>query len=304
LNQKPETRNLSGGEILGGHPGRLLGPSQGPKLPLPHSEHRTPNSELQNTRDACVLTVAGSDSSAGAGIQADIKTFRTLGVPGMSVITALTSQNSRGVTQIHPTPLRYLSGQLAAVDSDFDIRAAKTGMMPTGAAISAVAKFFRNRPQIRLVVDPVLIATSGASLRMEDTTQALIRELIPLASVVTPNLDEAQVLADSSEKKGDSLARRLWNLYHVPFLVKGGHGTGAEVADVLHMDGKAQIIASSRLPGEFHGTGCILSAAIASHLAVGLDLKESVARAHAFLQKELQHSIRPATCDLRYLLMK
>jgi len=304
LNQKPETRNLSGGEILGGHLGHLLGPSQGQKLPLPHSELRTPNSELNQNPPKCVLTVAGSDSSGGAGIQADIKTFHALGVPGMCVITALTSQNSRGVTQIHPTPLRYLSGQLLSVDSDFNIAAAKTGMMPSGTIISATAKFFRERPHIKLVVDPVLIATSGASLRMEDTTQALIRELIPLASMVTPNLDEARVLADCNDKKGECLARRLWNLYHVPFLVKGGHGTGGEVEDVLFMDGKAQVFASPRLPGEYHGTGCILSAAIAAHLAGRLDLGESVARAHAFLQKELQKSIRPGNSDLRYLLMK
>ena len=263
----------------------------------------TRNLKPETARPACVLTVGGSDSSAGAGIQADLKTFHALGVPGMCVITALTSQNSRGVAQIHATPMRIIQGQLEALSADFNITAAKTGMMPSGSVIAAAAKFFRDHPHIRLVVDPVLIATSGASLRMEDTTLALIRELIPLASLVTPNLDEARVLTDSNEKKGECLARRLWNLYHVPFLVKGGHGTGDDVLDVFYRDGKSQVFTSMRLPGEYHGTGCVLSAAIAAGLAQGFDLRESVTRGRMFLQEALRGAVCPGGSDLRYILM-
>jgi hydroxymethylpyrimidine/phosphomethylpyrimidine kinase len=261
------------------------------------------NSKLQNTRPACVLTVAGSDSSGGAGIQADLKTFHDLGMPGMCAITALTSQNSRGVTQIHAVPMKHLTGQLDAVDSDFHIAAAKTGMMPTDRAIRAAVGFFQSRPHIRLVVDPVLIATSGASLRLEDTTKVLIGDLIPLASVVTPNLDEARVLADSNEADGGRLARRLWNMFHVPFLVKGGHGKGETVRDFLFADGKMQVFTSPRLKGEYHGTGCVLSAAIAAHLAKGFELAEAVNRSRTFLEKALRDSILPGGSDLRFILM-
>jgi hydroxymethylpyrimidine/phosphomethylpyrimidine kinase len=250
-----------------------------------------------------VLTVAGSDSSGGAGIQADLKTFHALGVPGLTVITALTSQNSQGVTQIHVTPLKHLTGQLDAVDADFNIVAAKTGMMPTGGIISAAAKFFASRPQIKLVVDPVLISTSGAPLCLEDTTKALIRDLIPLGSLVTPNMSEAQALADANETNGERLARRLWNLFHVPFLVKGGHGKGETVRDVLIADGRTRIFTSPRLPGEHHGTGCILSSAIAAHLVKGQALPEAVSLGRKFLQQALRSAIRPGNAPLNYLLM-
>ena len=261
------------------------------------------NQKSETARLVCVLTVAGSDSSGGAGIQADLKTFHDLGVPGLSVITALTSQNSQGVTHIHSTPLKSLKGQLEAVDSDFQIAAAKTGMMPTGGIVSAVARFFMSRPQIRMVVDPVLTSTAGASLRLEDTTKALIRDLVPLASLVTPNLEEAQALADAAETNGERLARRLWNLFHVPFLVKGGHGKGETVRDIFIADGRMRVFTSPRLPGEYHGTGCILSSAIAAHLAGGQALPEAVSLGRRFLQEVLRSAVIPGKSKLRYLLM-
>lgn len=288
-------------ESKAAHSGRR--PRADSKLHSPHSSPLTPHSELPQGRPACVLTVAGSDSSGGAGIQADLKTFHELGVPGLTVITALTSQNSQGVTQIHATPLNSLKGQLAAVDSDFQIAAAKTGMMPTGGIISTAARFFSSRPQIKLVVDPMQNATSGASLRLEDTTKALIRDLIPLASLVTPNLDEAQVLAERTETNGERLARRLWNQFHVPFLVKGGHGKGEIVRDILIADGRTRVFTSPRLPGEYHGTGCILSAAIAAHLAKGQALPEAVSLGRRFLQEAMRCAIIPGNAKLRYLLM-
>jgi hydroxymethylpyrimidine/phosphomethylpyrimidine kinase len=221
----------------------------------------------------------------------------------MTVITALTSQNSRGVAQIRSTPRKYLWGQLNAVDSDFAIAAAKTGMLPTADAIRAVAGFFRARPAIRLVVDPVLIATSGASLRLEDTTQALLSELIPLASVVTPNLDEAAVLADRELVDSDEGADLLWAQFHVPCLLKGGHGNAAIVRDVLVTGEGKRAFEYPRLEGEFHGTGCILSASIAAGLATGLGLPEAVERAEIFLHEAMTHAVVPGKSELRYLLM-
>jgi hydroxymethylpyrimidine/phosphomethylpyrimidine kinase len=252
----------------------------------------------------CVLTVAGSDSSSGAGIQADLKAFRANGVPGLTAITGLTAQNSRGITHIHPTPLENLRAQLEAVDEDFRITAAKTGMLPTAEAIRAVAAFFRARPAIRLAVDPVLIATSGASLRLEDTTQALLAELIPLAAVVTPNLDEAAVLAGCAIKDADEGAEILWAQFHVPFLVKGGHGGKPIVRDVLITGEGRRTFEYPRLEGEFHGTGCILSAAIAAGLAKGLALAEAVEQSEAFLHEAMTRAIVPGRSNLRYLLME
>ena len=267
------------------------------------SELRTPNSEPARKRPLCVLTVAGSDSSGGAGIQADLKAFRALGVPGLSVITGLTAQNSRGVTHIHPTPPENLQAQLEAVDSDFHIAAAKTGMLPTAEAIRAVAAFFRARPSIRLVVDPVLIATSGAALRLEDTTQALLTELIPLASVVTPNLDEAAVLAGKAANGSEEGAMELFRAFRVPFLLKWGHGSGGSVRDILVTGEGCRAWEFPRLDGEFHGTGCILSASIAAGLAKGLDLAGAVDRAEAFLHDAMAKAIVPGRSELRYLLM-
>jgi hydroxymethylpyrimidine/phosphomethylpyrimidine kinase len=268
-----------------------------------NSKLRTPYSELARKGPAFVLTVAGSDSSGGAGIQADLKAFRANGVPGLTAITGLTAQNSRGITHIHPAPLENLLGQLEAVDGDFHIVAAKTGMLPTADAIRTVAAFFRARPALRLVVDPVLIATSGASLRLEDTTQALLTELIPLASVVTPNLDEAAVLGGRELVDSDEGADLLWAQFHVPFLLKGGHGNAAIVRDVLITGEGKRTFEYPRLEGEYHGTGCILSASIAAGLAKGSALPEAVERAEAFLHGEMTRAIVPGKSELRYLLM-
>jgi len=274
-------------------------------LNLNHIKNGRPTgSPLQVQRPSCVLSVAGSDSSGGAGIQADLKAFRAHGVPGLTVITGLTAQNSRGITHIHPTPLDNLQAQMEALDADFAIAAAKTGMLPTAEAIRAVAAFFRAGPAIRLVVDPVLIATSGASLRLEDTTQALLTELIPLASVVTPNLDEAAVLAGRELVDSDEGADILWAQFHVPFLLKGGHGSQPIVRDVLITGEGKRVFEYPRLEGEFHGTGCILSASIAAGLAKGLGLAEAVERADAFLHEAMARAIVPGKSELRYLLME
>ena len=176
-------------------------------------------------------------------------------------------------------------------------------MLPTAEAIRAVAVFFRARPHVRLVVDPVLIATSGASLRLEDTTQALLTESIPLAAVVTPNLDEAAVLAGCTIKDADEGAEILWAQFHVPFLLKGGHGNQPIVRDVLITREGKRTFEYPRLEGEFHGTGCILSASIAAGLAKDLGLPEAVERADAFLHQEMARAIVPGKSELRYLLM-
>lgn len=266
------------------------------------SKLSTPSSEL-HARPACVLTVAGSDSSGGAGIQADLKAFRVNGVPGLTAITGLTAQNSRGISHIHPAPLENLTAQMEALDADFNITAAKTGMLPTAEAIRTVAAFFRARPAIRLVVDPVLIATSGASLRLEDTTQALLTELIPLAAAVTPNLDEAAVLAGRELQDSDEGADILWAQFKVPFLLKGGHGRLPVVRDILITKEGKRTFEYPRLEGEFHGTGCILSASIAAGLAKGLGLPKAVERAETFLHEAMARAITPGKSELRYLLM-
>ena len=235
-----------------------------------------------------VLSIAGSDSGGGAGIQADLKTFAALGCYGMTAITALTAQNTLGVSGIHGVPPEMLKAQLSAVLDDIGVDAVKIGMLHAPDIVRTVAWALRHYGVKQVVLDPVMVATSGDRLIAPDTVQVLVDELFPLATVVTPNLDEAALLlgrpiADAGEL--DAAARDLLALGAKAVLLKGGHLPGDEVADLLVSgDGPAQRLASPRIASRnTHGTGCTLSSAIAAYLALGHPLDQAVAKARGYI---------------------
>jgi hydroxymethylpyrimidine/phosphomethylpyrimidine kinase len=237
---------------------------------------------------AIAVTVAGSDSSGGAGIQADLKTFAALGVYGASVITALTAQNTRGVKAIHDVPPDFIAAQIDAAFSDLDIGAVKIGMLSQVATIEVVAKSLDRYRAKNIVLDPVMIATSGDRLLASDAVEALRKLLIPRALVVTPNLPEAAALADASparnEQEMEIQARELLALGVPNVLIKGGHGSGEESVDLLIGQGTVLRLSARRVDTKnTHGTGCTLSSAIAAGLAKGLDLKTAVQNAKAYV---------------------
>ncbi|MDD2547510.1 MAG: bifunctional hydroxymethylpyrimidine kinase/phosphomethylpyrimidine kinase [Burkholderiaceae bacterium] len=239
-------------------------------------------------RYARVLSIAGSDSGGGAGIQADLKTFSALGCYGMTAITALTAQNTCGVRAIHPTPPEFLQAQIDAVVEDIGVDAVKIGMLHSPETVRVVAAALRRHRLRHVVLDPVMVATSGDRLMAEGTVGVLVRELFPLAEVVTPNLDEAAWLLGRPLAEGaalDAAATDLLALGAPAMLLKGGHLPGDQVVDVLaRSDGLRQRFASPRIPSpNVHGTGCTLSSAIAAHLALGLDLPQAVAQARAYI---------------------
>jgi hydroxymethylpyrimidine/phosphomethylpyrimidine kinase len=234
------------------------------------------------------LTIAGSDCSGGAGIQADLKTFSALGVYGASVITALTAQNTLGVQAVQPVEHAFITQQLTSVLSDLAVSAIKTGMLPDADAICAVTRALDDHPDLPIVVDPVLIATSGDKLAAEDVAAVLKRELLPRATVLTPNLPEAAVLLGTdvatSEMEQLRQGEALRALGAQAVLVKGGHGVGATARDVLVGDGEPVWFGLPRLATDnTHGTGCTLAAAIAALLAQGADLTDAVLRAKRYV---------------------
>jgi hydroxymethylpyrimidine/phosphomethylpyrimidine kinase len=238
---------------------------------------------------ATALTIAGSDSGGGAGIQADLKTFSAFGVYGASVLTAITAQNTRAVTAVEAVSPAIVAAQVDAVLDDIRIDAIKIGMLGAPAMVEAVAGRLRGRAQ-PVVLDPVMVAKSGAALLEAAAVAALRDRLLPLASVVTPNLPEAARLlrcapaADAAEMEAQG--RRLLALGPAAVLIKGGHGRGAICADVLLVgDGPALVLEAPRVATRnTHGTGCSLSAAIAAGLAKGQRLPDAVRAAHAWLQ--------------------
>jgi hydroxymethylpyrimidine/phosphomethylpyrimidine kinase len=243
---------------------------------------------------AIALTIAGSDSSGGAGIQADLKTFTAFGVYGAAVITALTAQNTRGVTAVEPVAASFVFKQIEAVLSDLAIGAVKTGMLANAEIVEAVARMLRAAPSRPLVVDPVMVATSGDVLLAPEAVEAVKSELIPLAAVITPNLAEAAWLlgAKLAASEGEAVAQgeALLALGCKAVLVKGGHGGGESAVDIL-CDGAG--VERFELPRvetpHTHGTGCTLSAAIAALMAQGTDLREAVGRAKTFVWEALTH---------------
>jgi hydroxymethylpyrimidine/phosphomethylpyrimidine kinase len=234
------------------------------------------------------LTIAGSDSSGGAGVQADLKTFAALGVFGASAITALTAQNTRGVTGIHAVPAEFVTAQIDAVFSDLAVGAVKIGMVAQAGSIDAIAAALSRWKPRHIVLDPVMVATSGDRLLASDAVEALRTRLIPLASVITPNLPEAAALLDepvaTSEAEVESQGRRLLALGCRAVLIKGGHGEGAESTDYLVFPENTIALAAPRVATRnTHGTGCSLSSAVAAGLARGDDLERAVRSAKAWI---------------------
>lgn len=240
------------------------------------------------------LTIAGSDSSGGAGIQADLKTFSAFGVYGASVITALTAQNTRGVTGVVATSPEFIGQQIDAVASDLSVSATKTGMLATRNAVQAVCEGVRRHGLATLVVDPVMVATSGDVLLADDAIDAVRHTLIPLATIITPNLAEAARLLDAP--LATSPAEMIQQAHSLvaqfgarAVLIKGGHGSGDQAIDVLLMESRAIELALPRLAvTNTHGTGCTLSAAITALLVLGLPLEVAVRRAKHYVWLALQ----------------
>jgi hydroxymethylpyrimidine/phosphomethylpyrimidine kinase len=243
------------------------------------------------------LTIAGSDSSGGAGIQADLKTFAALGVYGASVITALTAQNTRGVSGVHAVPADFVTAQMDAVFGDLDIKAVKIGMVAQISTIDAVAAGLTKWSSRHVVLDPVMVATSGDHLLVPDAVDALRTRLIPRASLVTPNLPEAAALLGEPEA-GDEAAiesqgRKLLAMGCAAVLIKGGHGQGAESVDYLFGAGDTVALAASRVATvNTHGTGCSLSSAIAAGLAKGQGLETAVREAKTWISGAIKEADR------------
>jgi len=241
------------------------------------------------------LTIAGSDSGGGAGIQADLKTFSAFRVFGMSVITAVTAQNSVGVQGVENLPPAFVAQQLRSVLSDFGADAAKCGMLSTAPIIEAVADVLAEHPIRRLVVDPVMVAKSGDPLLRPDARQALISRILPLALVVTPNLPEAEALSGISVRGREGMeeaARRIHALGPRHVLVKGGHLEG-DALDLLWDGRDFTELSVPRVDSpNTHGTGCTFSAAIAAGLALGQSLLEAVRRAKAYVTRAIQEGFQ------------
>lgn len=240
------------------------------------------------------LTIAGSDSGGGAGIQADLKTFHARGTHGLTAITAVTSQNTRGVTAVHTLPLAHIRSQIDAVFDDFPIAAVKTGMLGSAAVVRLVAKEMARRKPAWLVVDPVMIATSGARLLDEDALGAVVGSLIPLADVLTPNLPEAEMLLGRPLGRDmDSAGADLLALGTQGVLLKGGHARGSDVVDRYYDAAGMFEVRHPRLPFEGHGSGCTLASAIAASLARGKSPRAAVREAILWINKAFQRSWRP-----------
>ena len=236
------------------------------------------------------LTIAGSDSGGGAGIQADLKTFHALGVFGASVITAITAQNTREVRAAYDLPVEWIRSQLDTVLDDLEIGAAKTGMLSSPEIIDTVADVLEARGLKNLVVDPVMVSKSGYRLLQDDAVSALEARLIPMARVVTPNLHEAALLAEIEILTIDDMktaAKEIAAMGARSVVVKGGHAPFALAVDVLYMDGKVEELRPDVPVREksVHGTGCTFSAAIAARLALGDSLHDAIVKAKRYVTR-------------------
>lgn len=242
-----------------------------------------------------VLTVAGSDSGGGAGIQADLKTITVLGGFGMSVITALTAQNTLGVHDILEVPPEFVAAQFDAVASDIGIDAAKTGMLASAEILHVVAEKMRQYEVDRLVVDPVMVAKGGTDLLYEEARRTLVRELLPQAFVITPNVPEAEVLTDviiASPSDMKAAAKIICDMGARNVVIKGGHLVEGAV-DILYDGSRFHEFFFDRLPTkDTHGTGCTFSAALATGLAMGLTVREAVALAERFIASAIRNALR------------
>lgn len=250
-------------------------------------------------KTAIAMTIAGSDPSGGAGLQADLKTFSALGVYGCAVVTALTAQNTRGVSDVWALPEGSVASQIASVLEDVPVAAIKLGMLLNRQVVDEVADQLETVPQLPVVCDPVMVATSGDRLLRDDAVTAIIQRLFPRAALITPNTAEAAVLLGVEEAKTEAdlsaQAAELLQLGHAAVLLKGGHLQGPEAVDVLvwrEEDSiREQVFRSPRIDTRnTHGTGCTLAAAVAAGLAKGLDLSTAVAEAKRFISEAIAHA--------------
>lgn len=227
-----------------------------------------------------VLTIAGSDPSGGAGIQQDLRTIESLGCYGASVITALTTQNTLGVQSVMPVPADVVKSQLEAVLSDLDVKAIKIGQIPSAEVAHVIAETLRQQFSIDIVLDPVMISTSGRRLMSEDAIDIVVSELFPLCTLITPNIPEMETLSGLS-----GFNARNYNL-----LIKGGHAKGSEMADRLCLaNGTECVYVTEKIESSnLHGTGCALSSAIAASLALGYSLEDAVARGKNYVTEAIR----------------
>ena len=237
-----------------------------------------------------VLSIAGSDSSGGAGIQADLKTMTSLGVYGMTAITALTAQNTLGVDSVVETSLDMLEAQIDSCLSDIEADSVKIGMLPSAEQVLVVARKLKEYKCRNVVVDPVMVATSGSVLMKDSTKDIMAKYLFPIAKVITPNIPEAQVLTGREINNRDDMENAAVDIgvkYGCSVLVKGGHSV-ADANDVLFDKGVITWFEGKRINNpNTHGTGCTLSSAIASHLALGYNLKDSISRSKRYLENAI-----------------
>jgi hydroxymethylpyrimidine/phosphomethylpyrimidine kinase len=250
------------------------------------------NPQGPSPRPARVLTIAGSDSGGGAGIEADLKTIERLGGYGMAAVTAVTAQNTQGVFGVWPLPLEAVRRQIEVVAADIGIDAVKIGMLGSGEVVRIVASTLSELGPFAVVLDPVMVAKGGDRLLEADALDALRLELLPLATLVTPNLPEAETLSGlptSSRAERERAARRLVDMGASAALIKGGHGAGAIVEDLLFDGREFSVFRGERLQTRHtHGTGCTLSSAIATKIAEGLPLAAAVAWAIRYVQTAIR----------------
>lgn len=255
-------------------------------------------------KKASVLTIAGSDSGGGAGIQADLKTFAAHGVHGLSAIAALTAQNTRGVQAIHVPPPAFLKAQLDSVFTDFDIRAVKIGMLANAKVIDVVADALGKYRPKHIVLDPVMVSSSGHTLLEIRAIRRLVERLVPLATVITPNIDEAVLLLDhtiASDEEAEGALVELLAMGAKAVLLKGGHLSGKKVIDRLDTGKGLHEFEHKRLKVSGHGTGCTLAAAIAANLALKKSLPDACEAAGDYVFKALKGAYRPGKSDLSVL---
>ena len=246
------------------------------------------------TQRPIAMTIAGSDSGGGAGIQADLKTFAALGVYGTSVLTAVTAQNTVGVTGVHEVPVQMISAQIEAVFSDIGADAVKTGMLSSREIIETVARGLVRLRVDRLVVDPVMVAKSGDRLLREDAVDALKQDLLPLATVVTPNIPEAETLAGMqivSEQDAREAAKKIVGMGANAVVVKGGHLPGPPV-DLLYDGTEFREFKAVRIDTKnTHGSGCTFASAVAAGLAKGMELVDAVGAAKEYVNEAIRYSL-------------
>ncbi|MAE42611.1 bifunctional hydroxymethylpyrimidine kinase/phosphomethylpyrimidine kinase [Candidatus Woesearchaeota archaeon] len=243
------------------------------------------------------LTIAGSDSGGGAGIQADLKTFASLGVHGSGAIVALTAQNTKTVTAVHNVPTDFISKQIDAIFDDIGADAVKIGMLSTPEIINTVAASLKKWNAKNIVLDPVIVAASGAKLLQDDAIDTLKKELIPSSSIITPNLYEAEILTNNKIKDIEDMkivAKEILKLGCKSVLIKGGHLNldNDIVTDIFYDGTNFTEIKNKRIDKECHGTGCALSSAIAANLAKNPDLKEAVKEAISYVHKALEQGYK------------